>query len=783
MVDRDGRVREPWSAVAPVLAGLGVDELGRRRDEAVRLLADDGVTYEVYGEQEGGWRLDPVPSVLPSDEWANIERGIIQRAELLNLVLADLYGPRELLRRRLLPPAVVFGHPGFLRSWDGVRTPLLTCAFDLGRDDGGATWVLADRAQAPSGAGYAMENRRVTSRVLPSLYRDAQVHRLAPFFRALRTALESAAPAGATEPRIVVLTPGRLAETSFEHAFLASYLGYPLVEGADLVMRDGRVWLRSLGRREPVDVILRRLDAWFCDPLELRDDSHLGIPGLVEACRLGTVSVVNPLGSGVLENPGLHAYLPAIAERLLGQPLLLPSVPTWWCGDDDGRRRVLSELDRLVLRPLSGQSFQGWRLDSTAKAELRARIEARPYGWVGQQPVNLSSAPTLTSSGLAPRPGVLRAFVVARGESYAAMPGGLTRVAPTDDDAPITNQAGAINKDTWVLSSEPEPSAGYWLRDGPPTAATESIPSRAAENLFWFGRYAERAESLTRLLRVVHDRRNDFAHGAEPAGAACLEVLLAALPGPDLESLMFDRDREGTLAHAARRLIDDAYAVRDLLSNDTWLLVADLDRELLRRRRGPGRATLGRVMRALLALSGLADESLVRDPGWRFLDTGRRIERAVQLLRLLRACVTVERDTATDSLLLESVLIATESIVTYRRRYRSRAQLETVLDLLLLDPANPRSLAFQLARLTEATDALPGARTAPWQLTEAGRRVLEASTRLRLADTAVLASGSRRVALDELLDELVTSLNAVAEAVTVAHFVHLLPQRALVGGP
>jgi uncharacterized alpha-E superfamily protein len=281
---------------------------------------------------------------------------------------------------------------------------------------------------------------------------------------------------------------------------------------------------------------------------------------------------------------------------------------------------------------------------------------------------------------------------------------------------------------------------------------------------------------------VVHDRRNDFAHGAEPAGAACLEVLLAALPGPDLESLMFDRDRAGSLAHCVLKLIDDAYAVRNLLSNDTWLLVADLDRELLGRRRGPGRATLGRVLRALLALSGLADESLVRDHGWRFLDVGRRIERGVHVLHLLRSCVTVERDTATDGLLLESVLLATESIITYRRRYRSRAQLETVLDLLLLDQDNPRSLAFQVARLTEATELLPGARAAGWQLTEAGRRVLEASTRLRLADTAVLASGSRRGALDDLLDELTGALTAAAEAVTVAHFVHLLPQRALSGG-
>ncbi|MCU1373588.1 MAG: hypothetical protein JWO68_874, partial [Actinomycetia bacterium] len=436
MVDDQGRTREPWSTIAPVLQGIGLDELARRRIEADRLLDDDGVTYHVFGQPEGRsrrWELDPLPVVLASEEWAEIERGVIQRAELLNLVLTDLYGPRELLRRRLLPPAVVLGHPGFVRACDQIRLPgtqqLFSCAVDLGRDASGAFQVLADRTEAPSGAGYALENRVVTSRVLPSLYRRAEVHRLAPFFRNMRSALEAAAPPTASEPRIVVLTPGSLSETSFEHAYLASYLGYPLVEGADLVMRDGRVWLRSLGRREPVDVILRRVDTSFCDPLELQVDSHLGVPGLVEACRLGTVSVVNTLGGGVLENPALLAYLPTIAERVLGQELRLPSVPTWWCGDDDGRRKVLGALETLVLKPLAGPAVRGWELSTAEVDDLRRRIEARPERWVGQELLALAAVPTLTGAGLEPRRSILRTFAVARGESYAVMPGGLTRVA------------------------------------------------------------------------------------------------------------------------------------------------------------------------------------------------------------------------------------------------------------------------------------------------------------------------------------------------------------------
>jgi uncharacterized circularly permuted ATP-grasp superfamily protein len=446
LLDDAGTVRSHWAHVGRALDELGLDELTRRRREVARLLDDDGVTYNIYedgADTSARWRLDPLPILVSSDEWASIERGVIQRSELLNLVLTDLYGPRDLVRRGLLPPELLFAHPGFIRAWDGVRVPnsqLFTAAFDLARDPGGDCRVLADRTQAPSGAGYALENRLVVSRIFPSLYRDAEVHRLAPFFRALRSSLQAAAPRPDDEARIVVMSPGPWSETAFEHAYLASYLGYSLVEGADLTVRDGKVWLRSLGRLERVDVILRRVDAWYCDPLELRPDSHLGVPGLVEAARLGNVTIVNTLGSGVLENPGLLPFLPRLSEHLLGQSLRLPSVDTWWCGDDASRSHVLANLGELVIKPTARNgsgpaAVFGAALSAREAAELRRDIEARPHLWVGQEPVALAAAPTLTDHGLEARRAVLRAFTVARGESYAAMPGGLTRVAPTRGDS------------------------------------------------------------------------------------------------------------------------------------------------------------------------------------------------------------------------------------------------------------------------------------------------------------------------------------------------------------
>lgn len=839
MLGSDRVPRRHWESVLGSLSAMAPFELARRRAQTARLLADDGVTYHRYrtatavGELgleevatldsadrsrptgDTAWRLDPVPVVLASDEWRTVEEGLIQRAELLDLVLTDLYGDRQLLHRRLLPPELVFGHPGYLRACHGMRLPgphqLFTTAVDLARDGGGSWHVLADRTQAPSGAGYALENRTVVSRVFPSLYRDAQVHRLAPFFRALRSSLQEVAPPGTNDPRIVVLTPGPHSETAFEHAFVASYLGYPLVQGGDLSVRDGRVWMRTLERMERVDVILRRVDAAYSDPLELRPDSELGVPGLVEACRQGAVSVVNTLGSGVLENPALLAFLPRLAEALLGQELRLPSVPTWWCGEEAGRKHVLAHLDTLVLKPVAravgASAMLGSTLSAAERDDLRCRVEADPAAWVGQEELTLASAPVLAEDGLAPRRMVLRTFLVSRRGSYAAMAGGLTRVAPEPGTAFIANQAGAWSKDTWILTSEPEAATGFWLQEGPqPLAAPRpdaSISSRAGENLFWLARYAERVEDAVRLLRVVHDRRNEFQHASNPAGTACLTTLYQALthitttypgfmggeiehPTHELASLVFDHRRAGTVAFSARRLLNAARAVRDQLSIDTWSVLAALERDLDDgTARGDDRTavimpTLTAVLQRLLALSGLEAESLVRDAGWRFQDAGRRIERAIHLASLLRVTLTLERDQATDSLLLESVLTAAESIITYRRRYRSKARLTTVLDLLLLDESNPRSLVYQLQRLSEDVANFPP--SADGRMDSVARGVLGTTTLVRLADTATLATTSddgTRPELEAFLWKVVEQLMATAGAIERTHFTPPKPQRRL----
>ncbi len=817
-----GAVRPHWQPLTTALDALGGDELRVRQDDIDRLLDADGASYRSReSDQPQGWALDAIPLVVSSEEWSAVEAGVTQRAVLLDLVLRDLYGERKLLRRGVIPPELVFGHAGFLRPLDGVALPdqshLFTYGVDLGRDEAGQLTVLADHTQAPSGAGYALENRMVLSRVFPSIYRDAQVHHVAPYFRSLRAGLEKLGSYRSDDPRVVVLSPGPRSETAFEHAYLASYLGYSLVEGDDLVVRGGELFLRSLGQLDRVDVVMRRVDADYCDPLELRPESQLGVPGLVEAVRRGNVVVVNTMGSGVIENPALNGFLDATARALLGQDLLLPVVQSWWCGDASQRAYVLERLDQLVCKPVSRQpvtrTYFGSTMSSADLDRLRSMIEAKPHRWVAQQPLAMSTTPTLTPTGVEARRSLLRTYAVARQGSYSVMPGGLTRVAPDESSPVISNQFGALAKDTWVLASTPQRQTEYWLRSGPavhPADPSSALSERAAENLFWVGRYVERAEAVARLLRAVHDRRNNLeAHGneGEEAVASLLRVLtfttygwpgflgveseqLLASPDSELFSLACDAGRPGSLAYAVDHLLRAAEVVRDQLSNDTWQATGTLERQLhmLSRtslnRQDVVQGTLGTMLQSLLAFHGLVNESMVRDTGWQFLDAGRRIERAQQLVRLLRAALERQHNDAAESLLLESVLVSAESIITYRRRYRSRAQVETLLDLLVSDESNPRSIRFQVDRLEEALLRLP---EAPKPAMAGGRSsVVGIATRIRTARFGELAApdaDGRRDDLVAFLDDLEVQIANLATELSERHFVHLQPRRSLIDEP
>lgn len=804
MCTAGGMVRPQWEYLIRSLVTLSSHELARREQEAQRFLREDGVTYNVYNDPRGAarlWELDLVPLLVTSQEWSTIERGLTQRAELFNLILADLYGPRTLIAKGVLPPEVVYAHSGFLLPCAGVR-PAGNCylplyAADIARAPDGGIWVIGDRAQAPSGAGYALENRIVLSRILPSLYRDSHVHRIALFFRALRATLSALAPQRRDDPRIVLLTPGPGNEAYFEHSYLANYLGFMLVQGGDLTVREGRVWLNTIKGLQPVDVILRRVDDTFCDPLELRKDSLLGTPGLLQAARAGHVAIVNPLGSGVLENPALMAFLPRLARELLGEDLLLPSVATWWCGGEQERNHVLANLDRLVIKPIvphpSTVTVFGATLSTTERQAVAEQIRAQPHLFVGQEQVALSTTPVLTPAGLTPRPMVLRSFLVAQDASYIVMPGGLTRVSPSLDTWVVSNQRGGISKDTWVLASEPERVVSLLSSHTRAVDVVRSggeVPGRVADNLFWLGRYAERAENTARLLRTVLNRLVEMGGVQTDVG---LPVLLRAVthltttypgfvgegaterlaaPEKELLDVLRNSQRAGGLQFTLQALTLTARSVRDRLADDSWRVINSLLPPLESATQISTAITgVEQVIFGLAAFTGFSTERMSRGSGWRFLDTGRRLERALFGCGLLRAvCVSVDEAVNT---VWETLLTVTENIVTYRRRYHAQLQEAPVLDLLMFDESTPRSIAYQLVRLQEHVATFPP-KAAVARLSTEERLVLEALTTLRLADLdhllGVSAGREDREELAQILSRLSFLLHALSEALTHNYF-------------
>ncbi len=590
--------RPHWRRFVESFEKLSPAELGARRDAAARILREHGVTYNIYGDTRGQgrpWALDMVPLIIPPEEWRVLEAGLVQRSRLLNMLLADFYGPQNLFKKGVLPPALLYANPAFLRPCHGIVPPgnvfLFLHAVDLARSPDGQWWVLSDRTQAPSGAGYALENRVVLSRVLPDEFRECHVERLAGVFQIMRDTLRGLASRAASQPNVVLLTPGPHNETYFEHVYLARYLGFPLVEGADLTVRDRRVFLKTLEGLQLVDVILRRADDTFCDPLELRAESHLGVPGLVDAARAGTVAVANPLGSGAVESPALSAFLPGLARRLLGEDLKLPSVATGWCGQDKERRYVREHLETLVVkrafsRSVNSEPIFGGGLLGHVREELLAQIEAAPFDFVAQERVALSTAPVLERDGFDARPLVFRAYVCATADGFRAMPGGLKRFSSSAESLVVSMQSGGGSKDTWVIADGPVypfsllQSATEIVRLD---QAAAEVPSRVADDLFWLGRYVERLEDTVRLLRCVLVRLAGEMGVEETPDVAALVRLLVnlglfparfaechTLAGVEREaySLIGDSHRLGTVVEVQMRLTNIAFSLRDRFSAD-----------------------------------------------------------------------------------------------------------------------------------------------------------------------------------------------------------------------
>jgi uncharacterized circularly permuted ATP-grasp superfamily protein/uncharacterized alpha-E superfamily protein len=804
-------VKEKWKRLLTNIENLGAIEFKSRQQELLKLLKENGVTYNVHGDLDGlnrPWQLDPVPLIISAAEWRGAERGMKQRAYVLNKVLEDLYGERALLKKGIIPPELVYSHPGFLRACDKIKLPggyqLPLYSADISRGPDGKVWVIKDRTQAPSGMGYALENRGAMSRVVPELFQQHQVARLGGFFNSLMQTLIQLAPQGKEHPRIVLLTPGPRNETYFEHAFLASYLGITLVQGEDLIMRDSFVWIKTVEGLEKVDVILRRVDDTFCDPLELREDSQLGIPGLLQAVRKGNVSVANPLGSSVLENIGLMAFLHGAFKYFLNEDPIIPMIATWWCGQKREMDHVIDNVDKLVIKTterLSGfKTVMGSQLSKSEKDELIRKIKFEPFRYVAQEEVHFSTSPVFTKDKLEPRYTILRTYLVGAKGGYEMMRGGLARCSPEKGSFLVSNQDGGISKDTWVESTVKNSAPGI-IHQTPDMKRKAVLPSRTAENLFWVGRYTQRVIRTSRFMRIVlrHLTQKGYIHQGNDTESLLLllqttthltysypgfvEDADALLKNPLLEihQLICQQDRPGSILFTLNNLLKSMYAARDRWTIDSWRIIDEI--ENVKRRIAAVEpdgirhllTLLDLLTGGLLSFSEMTRQSMYRSDGRIMYRMGQLIEEIQVELVQYRSILSFQNDESTEFQLLEALLLSNQNLITYRSVYRTFLSAAPTVDLLFLNSQNPTSVLCQLEGLLKHARSL-AQKDKGGDDNEISRLVFECYSSVRLMNIDALLKtdedSNYRKGFDEFCGTLQKQMAHVYSKLSATYFSH-----------
>jgi len=821
MMDSTGAVRSHWQPMLNQLNSYGTDSISNRWKRAQRVIRQNGVTYNAFGDPKDvsrPWELDPVPLMIEPDEWELISKGLIQRMRMLNLLLGDLYGNRQLLTSGVLPSELVLANGAFHRACCRISPPngqhLNMLAVDLARAPNGQWLVVKDHTQTPSGAGYALENRLIVSRTFPTMYRECRVERLAGFFAALRSRLEELSPRRDTTPRIVILTPGSSSESYFEHAYLSRYLGFPLVQGNDLTVRENKVFLKTLGGLRQVDVILRRQNDSDCDPLELDPMSGLGVPGLVQAAAAGEVVVANALGSGLAETPAMLPFYPMLFRHLLHEEPLLFTVPTLWCGQNKEMNQIIDNLNHWVIK----RAFPGSRdrtifpqfLTPEDRENLVNRIKDDPKRYIAQKNTSLSAAPCWVDGKMVPRHSMLRTFIVATKEGYKVMPGGLVRTSSRVDTTVVSMDSGGGSKDAWVsargaisrLSLLPREGNEIELRRG-----EDNLSSRVADNLYWLGRYIQRAELQTRMVRTILRR---LTEETIPDGTPEVKELIRTLavmtdlqpekgpitqPIQDIErtqafirDVVFGHEKSSNLHHALNQACRIGTLVRDRISIDTWRILDRLDHEI---HDGANKTDLtelhdmlDNLLVPLSAFSGLGFESMTHGYGWRFMDMGFRMERAVMSARILNELLT--KPDPYESPVLDAVLEVASSSITYRSRYQSNVAVLPLLDLLIADTSNPRSIAFQQTLINEHIRELSNLPRLG-QLSEQilSTELLQFVETIDLTSVTGLDTEGRRSRLAELLKHIIDGVQELSVLITERYLAHIQTPRnltALFGG-
>jgi uncharacterized circularly permuted ATP-grasp superfamily protein/uncharacterized alpha-E superfamily protein len=819
MVSGKGVLRPHWRQTMAAIWGMSPEILQEKQARAAAHLAEVDrllISEDQTGGNPPDWSIDLLPLILPESEWKIIAAGLTQRAQLLDLILADIYGPQSLIAEGALPPYLIFNNPGFLRPLRhvapvGAAPRLHFYAADLVRTPDGKWCVLADRTQAPAGVGYALHHRSILARTFPEGFRNAPVRRLQSTIELWHGSLRSIGATISGEPRIVLLTPGPHSGAYLEHVLLAQELGIVLVQGSDLTVRQNHVYLKTLDGLEQVDVIYRRLDGEYCDPLELRSDSALGVAGMIGAMRAGNVIVLNVPGSAVLETPAFAPFLPNLALRLLGTELTLPAATTWWCGQREPLAQVLQSFDRFHLRPTFDPDtapIDPSRLSEAERANLLNRLQIAPEQYVAIEPVSPSLVPNLGTTGLEPRPVVLRACVIWNEGTWVAVPGGVARATGGGEVSRGGLKYRASVKDVWVMSDEPDaPAQSIAVPAAADTRqlkrATDVLGSRAADDLFWLGRYVERLDFGARLFRAALGRLADSNLG--PRDLAEIDLLVAALSRSGwisesvanlpAESQMFPAGIVGAVAdrpfvdcqNALRRL---GLAQRDRLSKDMWRTIGYLGGHVASKPsawtdrppvdRSPADAgdadkllpRLDGIVTNAATFGGLVAENMTRTAGWRFLEIGRRIERGISVCNIVGSLIS-SRSTWVE-LSVRLVFELCDSIITHRKRYLTDSYSLPMLDLVVSDRTNPRGLIYQLASLQAHLDMLVGQDPLADE-----KQMIDGMV---AAVLQALADGISSESLVTLTGTMRGDLMTLSEKIAQKFFTHVDPARSFVFG-
>ena len=817
VLDVTGRVKPHWKALFSTLEKLGINELKSRNQEIISKLRENGVTYNVYESPDGlnrPWQLDPIPYLIEQKEWNLIARGLQQRALLLDLILRDIYGPRNLVKDAVVPAELVFDNSGFCRPCIDIKLPaskqLMLYAADMARGPDGQMWILDNRTQAPSGSGYTLENRIVMSKLLPELADGMYVSKLSPYFNSLQNTVLRLSDKSKDAPNIVYLTPGPNNEAYFEHAYLASYLGYTLAQGDDLLVRNSCVWLKSIDGLQKVDVIIRRIDDDWCDPLELREDSRLGVPGLLQAIRMGNVQVLNPPGISVLENHAFLAFMDNICQYFLKEKLIMPSVATWWCGHAKELKYVIDHLDELIIKKANRKSkfrsIYGRLLSRSQKEELVRMISQHPHAYIAQQEVSLSTTPSFIDGNIEPRYAALRAFLVADENGYHVMQGGLTRSSPVKDRFVVSNQYGGLSKDTWIVSDKTEDVQEKIVLTAPASVNKHiSLPSRSAENLFWVGRYCERTMGVIKFMNITINVLNLDRNFGGLAKQEHIKILLHSLthlsstypgfideedllrdPYDEIIDLVANHNRPGTIAANIGSFLQSVNAVRNQWDLEIWRIVDLIDHGFHDIKNASSmnsnniQKTLDGLYNNMFMFLGVISESMPRDNSFLLLETGKLIERILSRVSVLQSNFGVGNALNVENELIEATLINHHMLVNYRQIYKSHLNVEAMLDMVLLEKTLPFSLVYMLDELKKNLGKLP-ATTRGERLNEAQKYVLEASTLVKLASISSISKCNRdleRKDLFHLLSEISRLVSSVSLTLTNMYFSHTMMQHS-----